>query len=131
MVRKKKLQRFVAVVEDDASVRLAIEGLLESQGLPSRCFSSAEQFLHSRQRAQAGCLILDIRLPGMSGIELYHQLLAKGLCIPVIYSTAEGDAAGKLHRDLLQAGALAVLSKPFDPEHLMELVRTALSRRHP
>jgi FixJ family two-component response regulator len=125
MIRK-KLQRFVAVVEDDESVRLAIEDLLQSQGLATRCFTSAEEFLRSRQHARIGCLILDIRLPGMSGVELYQQLRARGVSIPVIYASAEGDANGKLHRELLQAGAVAVLAKPFNPERLMELVRTTL-----
>jgi FixJ family two-component response regulator len=123
---RKKHQRFVAVVDDDDGVRAAIRNLLDAHGLPTRCFSSAEQFLRSRLHGKVACLVLDIQLPGMSGVELFHHLRVNGVSIPVIYSTAEGDLHGKLHRELLRAGAMAVLSKPFNPRQLTELVRAAL-----
>jgi FixJ family two-component response regulator len=122
---KKKHRCFVAVVDDDDSVRAAIRDLLDAEGFTSLGFSSAEQFLRSRQAGKAGCLILDFRLPGMNGGELQQYLRARGSSVPVIYATAEGHH-GNRRRQLLQAGALAVLSKPFDPEQLLELVRVAL-----
>ncbi len=126
MAEKKKKQRFVAVVEDDDGLRAATEDLLQSQGFATRGFSSAEQFLRSRRRAGAGCLILDISLPGMSGVELLRHLRRGGSSVPVICSTAEVDVAGKLRARLLQAGVMEILSKPFDPDKLLELVGAAL-----
>lgn len=123
---KRKPQFFIAVVDDDAGVRAATQNLLNSNGFLTRGFSSAEQFLQSRHGCSAACLVLDLRLPGMSGLELQRELRAKGLTIPVIFATAEGDASGQLQSQLLQAGALAVLYKPFDPEQLLRLVRAAL-----
>jgi FixJ family two-component response regulator len=113
-------------VDDDDDVRAAVQDLLQSQGIPTYGFSSAEQFLRSRQRSKASCLVLDMRLPGMSGVELLHHLCDIGLSVPVIYCTAEMDAAGKLRSQLLQAGAMAVLGKPFEAGRLLSLVRAAL-----
>jgi FixJ family two-component response regulator len=126
---RKKHQLFVAVVEDDDSLRLAVRDLLDSQGVMTRGFATAEAFLRSRQRDRVGCLILDVRLPGMSGVELHDRLRASGLSIPTIYATAEKDVDGKLQRRLLESGALAVLTKPFNPERLTHLVLGALSRQ--
>jgi two-component system response regulator TtrR len=117
----RKRQFFVAIVDDDTGLRRAVEDLLSSNGFRSRGFSSAEQFLRSRQGRQAGCLILDVRLSGMSGLQLHRALQAKGLTIPVIFITAEDDTSGQLS----QADALAILGKPFDPEELLRLVRVA------
>lgn len=119
-------QCFVAVVDDDVAVRVALQGLLESHGLKARCFPSAERFLQSRQRRAASCLLLDLRLTGMSGLELLRQLQAGGSSIPSVCLTAEHDSDGRLRSQLLNAGALEVLSKPFDPEQLLTLVRAVL-----
>ena len=122
----KRQQRFVAVVDDDAAVRRATRGLLNSHGFAARGYSSAEQLLRSGQHVGAGCLILDMRLRGMSGLKLQRRLQAAGVAIPIIYCTAESDPDGRLRRRLLQAGAMAVLYKPFDPERLLRLVEDAL-----
>lgn len=118
----------VAVVEDDAGVRAAIEGLLHSQGLKTRCFASAEQFLKAT-RTQPACLVLDLRLPGISGLELLHMLQAQGKSIPSICVSGEIDGDHKARAQLLRAGALAVLAKPFDPEELLGLVERALGKQ--
>ena len=121
----RKRQFLVAIVDDDAGVRAAIQNLLESNGFRCRGFLSAEQFLQSRQSTKVACLILDLRLVGMSGLQLHRDLQAKGLTIPVIFVTAEDDA----NKQLAQAPALAVLHKPFDSEELVRLVRLAAEAR--
>jgi FixJ family two-component response regulator len=124
---KRKRQLFAAIVDDDAGMRAAIENLLNSAGLRTRSFASAEEFLRSAQAGKAGCLILDLRLPGMSGLELQRELQAKGLAIPVIFATAEADVT-----QVAGTGAMAVLRKPFDPDELSRLVTAALeTRRRP
>lgn len=122
---RRKRRPIVAIVDDDPSVREAIRDLLNSQGYTTRDFSSGEQFLRSRLRGAAQCLILDLRLPGMSGLDLHRKLQARGVSVPVIYCTAEPDAGGRLRRQLLQAGAVAVLYKPFVPEELLRLLESA------
>jgi FixJ family two-component response regulator len=123
---KRKRQSFVAVVDDDSGMRTATLDLLAANGLATRGFASAERFLKSRVCSKAACLVLDLRLPGMSGLELQRELNGRGLTIPVIFATAEQDADGRLQTQLREAGATAVLLKPFDPEQLLQLVRAAL-----
>ena len=123
---KRKRQCFVAVVDDDAAVCAATANLLNSHGVATRGFSSAEQFLRARGGRNADCLILDLQLPGMSGLDLQRELRSRGLSIPVIFATAEDDPDGRLETKLLGAGAVAVLRKPFDPERLRQLVQAAL-----
>jgi FixJ family two-component response regulator len=116
--------KLVAVVDDDDSMRIALEGLLKAVGFPARAFASAEEFLKSGQQHQTSCLIADIRMPGMSGLELQAQLNADRCRIPIIFITAHGDA--KMRLQALRAGAVEFLSKPFDEEVLLESVRAAL-----
>ena len=97
---------------------------MESAGLEARCFGSAEEFLEPDQRNQTACLVADIRMPGMSGLELQAKLNAEGSRIPIIFITAHGDAKMKIQA--MKAGALEFLSKPFDDEVLLEKVRGAL-----
>jgi FixJ family two-component response regulator len=118
--------RFVAIIDDDESLRHALLGLLKSVGLPSRSFASAEQFLESGQQKNTGCLITDIRMPGISGLELQARLFAEKCRIPTIFITAHGDDEMRLRA--LLAGAVAFLPKPFDDEVLIESVRAALNR---
>jgi FixJ family two-component response regulator len=125
----RRRRSFVAVVEDDVGVRTAILGLLQSCDIVARGFASAEQFLQFPQHSRAACLILDMRLPGMTGLQLSHALLSDGLHIPTIFITAENDPDGRLRQQLLQAGALEVLGKPFDTERLLALTEAALGRR--
>jgi FixJ family two-component response regulator len=116
--------QLVAIVDDDRSVQSALKDLMESAGLSARCFGSAEEFLESEQRNQTACLVLDIRMPGMSGLELQANLKTGGSRIPVIFITAHSDA--KIKMQAMSAGAIEFLSKPFDDEVLLEKVRLAL-----
>jgi FixJ family two-component response regulator len=128
MVNRRR-RSFVAVVDDDVGVREAVLELLQSCDIRARGFASAEQFLKSRQRSQAACLVLDLHLPGMTGLELLQSLQGSGLHIPAICSTAEADFDEHLREQLLRAGALAVLGKPFDTERFLDLVDAALTLR--
>jgi FixJ family two-component response regulator len=114
----------VAIVDDDEAVRVALEGLLKSAGLTARAFESAEEFINSGQQRQTACLISDIRMPGMSGLELQAKLNVEGCRIPIVFITAHGDA--KMRMQALRAGAVEFLAKPFDDEALLESVRAAL-----
>jgi FixJ family two-component response regulator len=116
--------KLVAIVDDDDSLRGALQGLLKAVGLPAQAFGSAEEFLQSGQQHQIGCLIADIRMPGMSGLELQAKLNADRCKIPIIFMTAHGDA--KMRMQALRAGAVEFLAKPFDDEALLESVRAAL-----
>jgi FixJ family two-component response regulator len=116
--------KVVVVIDDDESVRIALHELLKSVGLPVRSFATAEEFLKSGQQRLTGCLIADIRMPGMSGLELQTRLNADHCRIPTIFVTAHGDE--KMRMQALRAGAVEFLSKPFDDEALLERVRTAL-----
>jgi len=116
--------RLVAIVDDDQSVQRALQDLIESDGLSALCFGSAEQFLGSEARGKAACLIADIRMPGMSGLELQAKLKAERCRIPVIFITAHGDAEMRIHA--MRQGAVEFLSKPFDDAVLLEIVHAAL-----
>jgi len=117
---------FVAIVDDDELMRSSLEGLLKEVGLPARAFASAEEFLRSGQQHQTACLIADIRMPGMSGLDLLARLNADQIRIPTIFITAHGDA--RMRMQALRAGAVEFLAKPFDDEVLLESVRAALER---
>jgi FixJ family two-component response regulator len=116
--------KMIAIVDDDELVRNALQGMLKSVGFPSQAFASAEEFLKSGQRQQIGCLIADIRMPGMSGLELQAKLNAEHCRIPTIFITAHDD--GQMRMRALRAGAVEFLAKPFDDEALLETVRAAL-----
>ena len=116
--------RFIVVVDDDRSVQIALQDLIESEGLSTLCFGSAEQFLDSGAQHKAACLIADIRMPGMSGLELQTKLKAQRCHVPIIFITAHGDA--KMRAQALRDGALKFLAKPFDNTVLLEAVHAAL-----
>ena len=120
----RKRGTMVAIVDDDDLMRSALQGLLKSAGLSAKAFASAEEFLKSGQKDQVGCLVADIRMPGMSGLELQAKLNADHWRIPTIFITAHGDE--KMRMQALRAGAVEFLSKPFDDEALLESVRAAL-----
>jgi FixJ family two-component response regulator len=117
-------KNLVAIVDDDDLVRSALQGMLKSVGLSSQAFASAEEFLKSGQQHQTACLIADIRMPGMSGLELQAKLNAECCRIPTIFITAHGDT--KMRMQALRAGAVEFLAKPFDDEALLGSVRAAL-----
>jgi FixJ family two-component response regulator len=116
--------KVVAIVDDDDSMRSALQGLMKVQGFPAHAYASAEEFLKSGQQHHTACLIADIRMPGMSGLELQAKLNAEHCRIPTIFITAHGDA--KMRLQALRAGAVEFLAKPFDDEALLESVRVAL-----
>jgi FixJ family two-component response regulator len=115
--------RLIAIVDDDRSVQTALQDLIESEGLSTVCFCSAEDFLNSGALDEAGCLIADIRMPGMSGIALQVKLNADRCRIPIIFITAHGDA--QLRLQAIRDGAAEFLTKPFDDEVLLEAVHAA------
>jgi FixJ family two-component response regulator len=116
--------KVVAIVDDDESIRNALLGLMKEAGLPAWSFASAEEFLESGQRQETSCLIADISMPGMSGLELQSRLNTEHLKIPIIFITAHGDE--KMRMQALRAGAVVFLTKPFDEEVLLEYVRAAM-----
>ena len=116
--------KMVAIVDDDDLMRTALQGLLKSAGLLAQSFASAEEFLRSGHQHNTACLISDIRMPGMSGLELQAHLNADHCRIPTIFITAHGDA--KMRMQAMRAGAVEFLAKPFDDEALLESVRAAL-----
>jgi len=117
-------EKIVAVIEDDESYRVAVQRLLQSAGLPAQSFASAEDFLNSGRQYETGCLITDIRMPGMSGLELQSRLNADRCSTPTIFITAHGDE--KMRLQAMRGGAVKFFTKPFDGETLLEAVRVAL-----
>jgi FixJ family two-component response regulator len=116
--------KLIAIVDDDDLMRGALQGLLKTIGLYARTFASAEEFLDSGDQHQTGCLIADIRMPGISGLDLQAKLNADRCRIPTIFITAHGDE--KMRMQALRAGAVEFLTKPFDDEALLGIVRAAL-----
>ena len=116
--------RRIAIVDDDQSVQSALQDLIESEGLSTLCFGSAEEFLDSETRYKAACLIADVRMPGMSGLELQAKLKAERCRIPIIFITAHGDA--KMRIQAMRDGAVEFLTKPFDNAVLLETVHAAV-----
>jgi FixJ family two-component response regulator len=112
--------RVVAVVDDDESVQSSLPKALQSVGLRAVSFLSAEEFLSSGRLDEIGCVITDLRMSGMSGLELQARLAQDGRRIPVIFITAHGDARERARA--LRAGAVAFLDKPFDDDLLLNLV---------
>jgi FixJ family two-component response regulator len=119
-----KRAKIVAVVEDDESYRAALQRLLKSAGFQVRSFASAEDFLNSGQQHETACLIADIRMPRMSGLDLQAKLNADHCPIPIIFITAHGDEQMRLQA--MRGGAVKFLAKPFDGAILLESVRAAL-----
>ena len=116
----------IVIVDDDESVQSALQDLIEADGLSARCFGSAEEFLESGLQRKAACLITDIRMPGMSGLELQARLKADGCKIPIIFITAHGDARVRIQA--MREGAVEFLMKPFDDQVLLSRVRAAFDR---
>lgn len=114
----------VAIVDDDESVRDALQGMMREAGFTALAFPSAEEFLSSGEQQRTNCLIADIRMPGMSGLQLQSKLNADSCRIPIIFITAQGDE--KMRMQALRAGAVEFLTKPFDDEVLLDTVRAAL-----
>ena len=116
----------VAIVDDDKSIRNATQDLLKAAGFSTATFEDAESFLDSASRARASCVIADMRMPGMTGLDLYQELVASGHHIPTVIITAHPQelAQARAH----DAGITCWLTKPFAPDELLECVREALGR---
>ena len=116
----------VFIIDDDPAVRLSIQGLLESVGLRSESFESAQEFLDRRPDDGPSCLILDVRLPGVSGLDFQRQLANEGVHIPVIFITGHGDIPMSVKA--MKSGAVEFLPKPFHDQELLDAVQQALER---
>jgi FixJ family two-component response regulator len=116
----------VFIIDDDAGVRASIRGLLKSAGLRSEGFETAEQFLQRKPAEGPSCLILDVSLPGMNGLEFQQRLRNADIHIPVIFVTAYGDIPMTVKA--MKSGAVEFLTKPFDDEELVEAIQQALAR---
>ena len=116
----------IVIVDDDESVQSALQDLIEADGLTAKCFGSGEEFLESGLQRRAACLITDIRMPGMSGLELQARLKADGYKTPIIFITAHGDARVRIQA--MREGAVEFLMKPFDDQVLMRRVHAALDK---
>lgn len=114
----------VAIVDDDESVRESLPDLLRGLGFAATAFESAEAFLSSRDMTQAKCMLLDVRMPGMSGPELQRELVARGIPIAIIFMTARSTASER--KRLMQLGAGACLFKPFSVHQLQSALNAAL-----
>jgi FixJ family two-component response regulator len=119
-----KRTSLVAVVDDDELLRDALRRLLKASGLGAVSFESAEDLLNSGQLPEIACLIADVRMPGMSGLDLQARLKAERCPIPIIFITAHGDA--KMRIQAMRDGAVEFLTKPFDNAVLLEMVRAAI-----
>src|SRR5690349_23366121 len=116
----------VMVVDDDSGVRNAMRILLKSVGIEATLYASAQEFLAAYQPSQPGCLVLDIRMPGMSGLELQQQLNLRGAVVPVIFMTGHGDIPMAV--EAMQHGAFDFLQKPFRDQDLLDRIQRALER---
>lgn len=117
----------ISVIDDDASVRTATARLLESLGFSAHAFASAHEFLSSARLHESACIIADVEMPGMSGVELQDYLIAHGNGTPMIFITAFPE--DRIRERAMRAGAVDFLSKPFDEPQLLECVERALTRR--
>lgn len=117
----------ISIVDDDESVRDALKSLLESTGLNTRLFASAEEFLQSCNVQVTDCLIVDVRMGGMSGLELQAELIARKNQVPVIFITAHDDEYVRTRA--MNAGAVGVLLKPFSEDALLNSIHFALQNR--
>jgi two-component system response regulator FixJ len=115
----------VHVIDDDEAVRTSLALVLEMSDLPNRAYASAQEFLERPQPLDDGCVVTDVRMPGMSGIELVRHLAARGEAIPVIVITGHGDVP--LAVEAMRAGAVDFIEKPFDHEVLLASIRSALN----
>jgi len=122
----KERQPMVFVVDDDEAVRSALKLLLKSVGLTATALPTAQQFLATYDPLQPGCLVLDVRMPGMSGLELQEQLNLKGAVIPVIFITGHGDVPMAV--EAMQQGAFDFLQKPFRDQDLIDRIQKALAK---
>jgi FixJ family two-component response regulator len=118
------MSRLIAIIDDDEAMQDSLRDLMEAAGLAARSFGSAEEFLESDLHTRAACLIVDIRMPKMSGLQLQARLKEEECNIPIIFITAHGDARMRIRA--MREGAVEFLAKPFDHHLLLKRVHTAL-----
>jgi RNA polymerase sigma factor (sigma-70 family) len=116
----------VFVIDDDPSVRSSLKFLLSTVGLQAETFESADSFLRRKPADIASCLVLDVRLPGLSGLDFQRELATRNICIPIIFLTGHGDIPMSVRA--MKAGAVEFLTKPFRDQDLLDAVRVALDR---
>jgi FixJ family two-component response regulator len=124
-----KRQPLISVVDDDEAVREATTGLMQSLGYIAAAFPSAEDFLQSREMTRTSCLIADVNMPGMSGLDLHRRLSASGKAFPTILITAYPDE--RVRQGAMNAGVICYLSKPFDEGDLLSCLHTVLPSAPP
>jgi len=117
--------KLIAIIDDDEAMQDSLRDLMEAAGLEARCFGCAEDFLKSDLHGNAACLIVDIRMPKMSGLELQARLKEEECNVPIIFITAHGDA--RMRIQAMRRGAVEFLAKPFDHQLLIKRVRSALN----
>ncbi len=114
----------VYIVDDDPAIRIAMQALMDSVNIKHEIFSSADEFLQNEAQHRAGCLVLDIRMPGTGGLELQEELIARGNTLPIIFITGHGDVPMAV--DAMQKGAVDFIQKPFRDQELLDRVHEAL-----
>jgi len=119
----------ISIVDDDPAVRDALWRLMDSVGLPATAFASAEEFLASPSRGETTCLILDVRMPGIDGLELQRRLIASNWKVPIIFISAQSEAG--VRERALQAGAVGFFNKPFNSAALLDAIAAARAGRAP
>ncbi|WP_027135459.1 response regulator transcription factor [Geminicoccus roseus] len=119
----------IAIIDDDASVRAAMGGLIRSLGFDCRLFASAEEFLATARPEDMDCLVMDVQMPGMSGLELQRHLQARHVTVPVVIITAYPEP--QIREQALRAGAIGFLAKPFPAEAMIDCLEQALRRQDP
>jgi FixJ family two-component response regulator len=124
--RKSEDKAIVFVVDDDPSMRRSLESLLRSVGHDVRLFSSAPEFMQAERNDAPGCLVLDVRLPGMSGLAFQQELTKAGVALPIIFITGHGDVPMTVRA--MKAGAAEFLTKPFDDQVLLDAIHAAIER---
>jgi RNA polymerase sigma factor (sigma-70 family) len=122
----KNADAVVIVIDDDPAMREAIQTLIETVGLNSQTYGSGQEFLHSPPPQVPSCLVLDVRLPGLSGLNLQRELVERGLHIPIIFITGHGDIPMSVQA--MKAGAVEFLAKPFRDQDLLDAIEQALER---
>ena len=123
-----KTRPSIYVVDDDASVREAMESLIQSAGLRVETFASAQEFLASPRADGPSCLVLDVQLPGLSGLDLQQELAKADVRIPIIFLTGHGDIPTSVRA--IKAGALEFLTKPFDDQDLLDAIQQGIAQDH-
>ena len=119
-----RTSQLIAIIDDEEAMQDSLRDLMEAAGLVARCFGTAEDFLESDVHRKAACLIVDIRMPKMSGLQLQARLKEEGSNVPIIFITAHGDARTRIQA--MRQGAVEFFAKPFDHQLLLRRIRTAL-----